>query len=148
MASEDNNMDLSKAVLYKDDQPYMTVDIVDIDTDEKDNVNHPSHYEKSCSLECIDVMEAMFGPERLITFCLMNSFKYLWRHRNKNGKEDLDKANWYLTKAAETLDRLKDIWKEDLAPDYDFEEWAENMITRITILWSSYNDKFCKKEGE
>lgn len=127
-------------VFYGENIPILTIE-------NQDNVNHPSHYEKSCSLECIDVMQAMFGPERLITFCLMNSFKYLWRHKNKNGKEDLDKANWYLTRAAETLDCLKDIWKEDMAPDYDFEEWAENTITRITILWSSYNDKF-SKEGE
>lgn len=63
-----------------------------------DNVNHPQHYEKSCSLECIDVMEATFGKEYLMHFCLLNAFKYLWRHKNKNGAEDLEKARWYLEK--------------------------------------------------
>jgi len=108
----------------------------------KDNVNHPSHYEKSCSLECIDVMEAMFGSEYLIIFCLMNAFKYLWRHKNKNGMEDLNKANWYLNEAIKTLNYLK------ASPDplnKDFEEWAEKTIKRILDLWIKIRDKFCKK---
>ena len=108
----------------------------------KDNVNHPSHYEKSCSLECIDVMEAMFGPERLIIFCLMNAFKYLWRHKNKNGMEDLNKAKWYLNKATETLICLK-VSSDPL--NLDFEEWAEKTIKRILDLWVKSEDKFCKK---
>lgn len=61
-----------------------------------DNVNHPSHYENSCSLECIEVMKAMFGLEATVHFCLCNAFKYLWRYKNKNGVEDLDKSRWYL----------------------------------------------------
>ena len=27
-----------------------------------------------------------------------NMIKYLWRYEHKGGKEDLDKANWYLTR--------------------------------------------------
>ena len=61
-----------------------------------DNVNHPAHYEKSTSLECIDVMEIAFGYEAVTAFCMCNAFKYLWRYKNKNGKEDLDKARWYM----------------------------------------------------
>ena len=61
-----------------------------------DNVNHPAHYEGSTSLECIDVMEIAFGAEAVANFCLCNAFKYLWRYKNKNGREDLDKAAWYL----------------------------------------------------
>ena len=108
----------------------------------KDNVNHPSHYEKSCSLECIDVMEAMFGPERLIVFCLMNAFKYLWRHKNKNGKEDLDKASWYLNKAKETLHHVKTLSEPF---NQDFEKWAEKTIKSILDLWVKSEDKLCKK---
>jgi hypothetical protein len=117
-----------------------TKETVKVET--KDNVNHPSHYEKSCSLECIDVMEAMFGSEYLIIFCLMNAFKYLWRHKNKNGMEDLNKANWYLNKAIKTLNHLKTL------PDplnKDFEEWAEKTIKRILDLWIKIRDEFCKK---
>ena len=63
-----------------------------------DSVNHPSHYADSCSMECIDVMELVFGKNDLATYCIINAFKYMWRWKNKNGKEDLDKARWYLDK--------------------------------------------------
>ena len=64
-----------------------------------DNVNHPSHYEKQCSLECIDVMEAVFEYDAVFDFCVCNAFKYLWRHKFKNGEEDIKKAEWYINKA-------------------------------------------------
>lgn len=60
-----------------------------------DNVNHPKHYEGSTSLECIEAMQIAFGTEAVIDFCKCNAFKYLWRYKNKNGIEDLKKANWY-----------------------------------------------------
>lgn len=64
-----------------------------------DNVNHPAHYEASTSIECIEAMIAMFGKQAVYNFCVTNAFKYIWRHKNKNGLEDLDKAQWYLDKA-------------------------------------------------
>ena len=64
--------------------------------DAPDNVNHPAHYEQSCSLECIQVMELVFGANAVRGFCLCNAFKYMWRHKNKNGLEDLKKAHWYM----------------------------------------------------
>lgn len=60
------------------------------------NVNHPKHYSGSSSLECIDVMNLLFGAKAVCYFCLCNAFKYLWRHRFKNGKEDVEKALMYL----------------------------------------------------
>lgn len=66
----------------------------------RDNVNHPKHYERFCSLECIDVMELIFGQEAVFNFCMCNAFKYLWRFRNKNGLEDLNKADWYVRYAS------------------------------------------------
>ena len=62
-----------------------------------DNVNHPPHYTSSkaqCSscgqkIECIDIT-------RHLNFNLGNAVKYLWRYELKNGKEDLEKAMWYL----------------------------------------------------
>lgn len=62
-----------------------------------DPVNHPAHY-TSGSIECIDAIQAAFGDETVKDFCLCNAFKYLWRHRNKNGVEDLKKARWYLNR--------------------------------------------------
>lgn len=66
-----------------------------------DNVNHPTHYADSCSLECIEAMEIAFGYEAVINFCKCNAFKYLWRHKNKNGTEDLLKAIWYINKGSD-----------------------------------------------
>ena len=63
---------------------------------EHDNVNNPKHYAGSTSLECIECMRVTFGSVATYDFCLCNAFKYLWRYKNKNGAEDLEKAGWYL----------------------------------------------------
>lgn len=62
-----------------------------------DNVNHPSHYETG-KFECIEVMQEVMGIEAVQDFCICNAFKYLYRHKNKNGVEDIEKAKWYLDK--------------------------------------------------
>lgn len=62
-----------------------------------DPVNRPARY-TSGGIECIDAMQAAFGVEAVKDFCLCNAFKYLWRHRNKNGVEDLKKCRWYLNR--------------------------------------------------
>ena len=63
-----------------------------------DPVNHPAHYTE-CSLECIDVMLAVFGRKAVTDFCILNAFKYMWRYEHKNGLEDLQKAERYLAMA-------------------------------------------------
>ncbi len=65
-----------------------------------DNVNHPYHY-TSDKFECIDVMTECMGEIAVKDFCICNAFKYLYRHRLKNGEEDIDKAIWYLNKYKE-----------------------------------------------
>lgn len=72
-----------------------------------DAVNHPDHY-KTGDIECIDVMLATQGVDAVINFCICNSFKYIYRHVNKNGLEDIRKAKWYLDKALELVDSRKD----------------------------------------
>ena len=64
-----------------------------------DTVNHPTHYTE-CSLECIDVMLAVFGRKAVTDFCILNAFKYMWRYEHKNGLEDLQKAERYLVAMA------------------------------------------------
>ena len=64
---------------------------------EIDMVNHPPHYETG-GYECIDIMIATQGVKTVKCFCICNAFKYLWRHGNKNGAEDVKKAIWYLNK--------------------------------------------------
>ena len=61
-----------------------------------DPINHPKHYTNSgavCScgkpIECIDAVESM-------SFVEGNIIKYVWRHKDKNGVEDLKKARWYI----------------------------------------------------
>lgn len=71
-----------------------------------DPVNHPAHY-TSGGIECIDAMQAAFGDEAIKDFCLCNAFKYLWRHRNKNGVEDLKKARWYLNRLITEMEEQK-----------------------------------------
>ena len=65
-----------------------------------DNVNHPKHY-TGCGIECIEAMQLMFTPQTVCGFCVCNAIKYLWRYKDKNGIEDIDKAWWYLNKATE-----------------------------------------------
>lgn len=80
------------------DKP-ITAEVVEENSEDvkPDPVNHPAHY-TSGGIECIDAMQAAFGDEAVKDFCLCNAFKYLWRHRNKNGVEDLKKACWYLNR--------------------------------------------------
>ena len=61
-----------------------------------DTVNHPTHYTSGCGFECIEMMEMVFGKEAVIDYCVVNAFKYIWRHKQKNGTEDIAKAEWYL----------------------------------------------------
>lgn len=65
-----------------------------------DNVNSPNHY-ASQSIECIVAMEAMLTPEEFIGYLRGNIFKYQWRYKQKNGIEDLKKAQWYQNKLLE-----------------------------------------------
>lgn len=71
-----------------------------------DSINHSNHYNQG-KYECIDVMLDVFGED--VNFCIGNAFKYLWRHGQKNGIEDIKKAVWYLQKYIE----LKENENED-----------------------------------
>lgn len=66
-----------------------------------DNIN-PNHY-KQGKVECIDALEAatmnLTGIEAV---CTANAIKYLWRWKEKNGVEDLKKAQWYINKLLTT----------------------------------------------
>ena len=70
-------------------------------TPEHDSVNHPSHYCQEGSMECIDEMIAIFGKSSVMTFCLLNVWKYRKRAVFKNGEEDLKKSDWYMKKYIE-----------------------------------------------
>ena len=65
-----------------------------------DMVNSPPHYNNG-GIECIEAIEASMSEEAFKGYLKGNMLKYLWRYEHKGGKEDLDKANWYLTKLRE-----------------------------------------------
>ena len=71
------------------------------------NVDHPSHYNQG-GIECIDAMIAAYGVEAVKNFCKCNAFKYQWRFGDKNGEEDLKKAQWYQDKYME-LDKNENM---------------------------------------
>lgn len=71
-------------------------------------VEHPEHYQSSNGVECIVAIEAavegLHGIEAVDT---ANAIKYLWRWKNKNGKQDLEKAKWYIDHLINKLDKSK-----------------------------------------
>lgn len=72
-----------------------------------DPISKPRHYNNlnHKGIECIDAMEAMLTKEEFIGYLRGNVFKYLWRYRYKNYVEDLKKAQWYLNKLLEVLQK-------------------------------------------
>lgn len=63
----------------------------------EDVVNHPGHYRKgSQGLECIESMAKAFSQEEYRGFLKLNAYKYVYRFADKNGLEDLKKAEFYL----------------------------------------------------
>lgn len=70
-------------------------------------VDHPSHYQSETGLEVIDVIEAFtFDLKGIEAFDTGNVIKYICRWKNKNGIEDLKKANWYLNHLIKHLENL------------------------------------------
>ena len=62
---------------------------------------NPNHY-KQGSKEVIEMMQDIWGKEKLIAYCEMNAFKYRMRAGLKpeqSVQRDLEKAKWYSDKA-------------------------------------------------
>ena len=73
-----------------------------------DMVNHPKHYKAKNGMEVIDVIEAftanLSGYEATHTG---NVIKYICRWKEKNGLEDLRKAQWYLNRLIKNIEENK-----------------------------------------
>ena len=69
-----------------------------------ETVNHPAHYGGDTTYEVIKVIEA-WGLDN--NFCLGNTVKYIARagKKNENILEDLKKAQWYLNREIEKLEK-------------------------------------------
>lgn len=71
---------------------------------QNDMVNHPSHYTQG-GVECIDALEAATtGLTGIEAVCTANAIKYLWRWKFKGGKQDLEKARWYIDRMISKLE--------------------------------------------
>ena len=72
----------------------------------EDLVNHPAHYQTKSGLETIDVIAAftedIVGIEAV---CTANVIKYICRWKKKNGLQDLKKAQWYLNKLIDIVEK-------------------------------------------
>lgn len=70
-------------------------------------VHHPKHYTKG-DIECIDAMASVVtGLEGMEAVHTANVIKYMWRWKDKNGLQDLEKAKWYLDKLIEKVKKEK-----------------------------------------
>ena len=73
-----------------------------------DMVNHPPHYVSETGLEAIDFIDAftfdLKGYEATYT---SNVLKYACRWKNKNGLQDLKKAQWYLNRLINRVELLE-----------------------------------------
>lgn len=70
-----------------------------------DTVNHPSHYNYG-DIEVIDFIEQITQHYNAnVAYHIGNAIKYLSRSPHKNGKEDVEKAKWYIERAYENWDK-------------------------------------------
>lgn len=77
-----------------------------------DNVQHPAHYTQG-KIECIDCIKAaIINKTGIKAFCVGNAIKYLFRYENKNGLEDVKKAQWYINRLIQELEE-----KQAKSPD-------------------------------
>lgn len=64
-----------------------------------DNVNHPDHYNYG-EIEIIDFIEQVTQHYNSdVAYHIGNAIKYIARSPHKNGKEDIEKARWYIERA-------------------------------------------------
>ena len=73
-----------------------------------DKIN-PEHY-KNGSIECIDAIQSAMSEKAFSGYLKGNILKYMWRYEKKNGKEDLEKARWYID------DLIKRLQNDDELP--------------------------------
>lgn len=71
-----------------------------------DMINHPPHYLFKNGIETIDVIEAftegLSGAEAVNT---AHVIRYISRWKNKNGLEDLKKAQFYINRLVEQVEK-------------------------------------------
>ena len=77
-----------------------------------EQVNHPTHYQSNDRPECIDEIRKNLGVYGAVCFCLGNAHKYLYRagaKDNNPAEQDINKADWYVSKAGEYLEDMRSM---------------------------------------
>lgn len=111
-----NEEELKRVAAFVNSMYEATCEKADED-EEHDAVNNPSHYKHG--IECIDEMILLYGVVETMMFCKLNAHKYRKRAFEKGGKEDMDKADWYMKEYA-YLDSKSDIEiKEEIYKKYN-----------------------------
>lgn len=73
-----------------------------VKVDKADNTINPVHYQQPDGAQVLDMMLAVYGPEAVKQFCVLNAFKYRMRAGRKSKEaveSDIAKAMWYEEKA-------------------------------------------------
>lgn len=71
-------------------------------------VEQPKHYNTG-EIECIQAIESSMSALEFAGYCKGNVLKYVWRYRYKEKKkEDLKKAEWYLKRLIDVVEKEKD----------------------------------------
>ena len=87
-----------------------------------------------------------FGVEAVETFCVLNAYKYRYRHEWKNGQEDLEKAAWYegfASKLRNEGDRAK------IADHYGTDNQQMQMIEEMAeLILAICKDKRSRGQGQ
>lgn len=79
----------------------------EFETADQKEINHPKHYTAG-KVECIDAIEsAVADLNGFEAYCVGNAIKYLWRWRQKGGKKDIGKAQWYLNRLIDALNKAE-----------------------------------------
>lgn len=101
-----------------------------------DNVNHPIHYTQG-GIECIEcIKSATVSKTGIEAFCVGNAIKYLFRYENKNGLEDVKKAQFYINRLIQELETkqtesLNAQILETKAKEYMYNYPVDHKITEL-----------------
>jgi hypothetical protein len=86
---------------YKEIRDALNAEVVDV-------VNSPPHYTAG-GIEAIDAIKAAVATAPPVQAVFVaNILKYVWRYREKNGKQDLMKARWYLDALIQEVESKSD----------------------------------------
>jgi hypothetical protein len=86
---------------------------------------NPSHYTHG-AIECIEAIEASMSIEAFKGFLKGNAIKYLWRYQQKNGAEDLKKAQWYLSRLIEIRESEEDKARKIMEASREVADYITN----------------------